>query len=280
MRRWLVVFLFALGAAATFAVAYAASAPANGDRGGIGGRYGGGRGYFAIVCGFSHRNQDDPIVFFNQPGKSHDHTYFGNEATKANSTPAALRASGQTTCRLRADTAAYWAPTLFVAGRAIRPLGAVVYYVRRTLEPVQAFPQNLEVVAGSAAARAAQGSRITYWSCGGRRDVRVSAEIPTCATPSLRLVVNFPNCWNGSQLDSADHKSHLAYSTDGVCPSTHPVEVPALTLQVYYGVAGGANAELASGGDFSGHADFMNAWNQPTLERLVERYLNRSRGRR
>jgi hypothetical protein len=56
--------------------------------------------------------------------------------------------------------------------------------------------------------------------------------------------------------------------------------VPALTLQVYYGVAGGANAELASGGDFSGHADFMNAWNQPTLERLVERYLNRSRGRR
>jgi hypothetical protein len=24
----------------------------------------------------------------------------------------------------------------------------------------------------------------------------------------------------------------------------------------------------------------MNAWNQPTLERLVERYLNRSRGRR
>ena len=78
----------------------------------------------------------------------------------------------------------------------------------------------------------------------------------------------------------SNHKSHLAYSTDGVCPSTHPVEVPALTLQVYYGVAGGANAELASGGDFSGHADFMNAWNQPTLERLIQRYLNRSRGHR
>ena len=93
-------------------------------------------------------------------------------------------------------------------------------------------------------------------------------------------MVNFPNCWDGSRLDSADHKSHLAYSTDGVCPSGHPVEVPALMLQVYYGVAGGPNAELASGGDFSGHADFMNAWNQPTLERLVDRYLNRSRGRR
>jgi hypothetical protein len=42
-------------------------------------------------------------------------------------------------------------------------------------------------------------------------------------------------------------------------------------------VTGGPNAELSSGGDFSGHADFVNAWNQPTLERLVDRYLNRSR---
>ena len=47
--------------------------------------------------------------------------------------------------------------------------------------------------------------------------------------------------------------------------------MPALALEVYYGVAGGPTAELASGGDFSGHADFINAWNQPTLERLVDR---------
>jgi hypothetical protein len=178
---------------------------------------------------------------------------------------------------LQADTAAYWAPTLLVGGNAIRPLGAVVYYLRRTAEPVQAFPANLEVIAGTATARAAQGSRVTYWSCGGRRDVRASAEIPTCNSPSLRLVVNFPNCWDGSRLDSADHKSHLAYSTNGVCPSTHAVEVPAIALQIHYGVTGGPNAELSSGGDFSGHADFVNAWNQPTLERLVDRYLNRSR---
>ena len=90
-------------------------------------------------------------------------------------------------------------------------------------------------------------------------------------------MVNFPNCWDGSRLDSADHKSHLAYSTNGLCPSTHAVEVPAITLQIHYGVTGGPNAELSSGGDFSGHADFVNAWNQPALERLVDRYLNRSR---
>jgi len=279
MRRSLVLLLAVAGGAATAAVAVAAASPSGGgDRGGVG-RYGGaGRGYFAVVCGFSHRNQDDPIVFANQPGRSHDHTYFGNTSTNARSTPSSLRAAGGTTCRLRADTAAYWAPTLFVSGRAVRPLGAVVFYIRRTQEPVQAFPANLEVIAGNAAARSAQGERVTFWSC-GRRDVRRSSTIPRCQSPSLRLIVNFPNCWNGRQLDSADHKSHLAYSTDGVCPATHPVEVPALQLQIFYGISGGADTELSSGGDFSGHADFVNAWNQPTLERLVNRYLNRARPR-
>jgi uncharacterized protein DUF1996 len=145
---------------------------------------------------------------------------------------------------------------------------------------VRAFPANLEVIAGSAAARSAQGERVTFWSCGRRRgDGRRSSTIPTCESPSLRLVVNFPNCWNGTQLDSANHQSHLAYSNDGVCPASHAVEVPAIQLQIFYGISGGGAAELSSGGDFSGHADFVNAWDQPTLERLVDRYLNRGRRR-
>jgi hypothetical protein len=278
MRRFIVLLLLGLGTAATAAVASAVPAGSNGGgRGGGDGRYSRGGGYFAIACGFSHRNQDDPIVFFRQPGRSHDHTFFGNTSTSANSTPASLRAAGETTCRLDEDTAAYWAPTLFVGGNAVRPRGAIAYYLRRTIEPVQAFPANLKVVAGNAAARSAQSTRVTFWTCGGRT---ISSDIPTCARSNLRLQVNFPNCWNGRQLDSADHRSHLAYSNDGVCPASHPVEVPTLTLVVYYGVAGGSQAELSSGGDFSGHADFVNAWDQDTLVRLVDRYLNRSRGRR
>lgn len=278
MRRLIVLLLLGLGAAGTTAVASAVPQGGGGGHGGGGGdglfR---GRGYFAVACGFSHRNQDDPIVFFRQAGRSHDHTYFGNKATNANSTPAALRASGETTCRLRSDTAAYWVPTLMVNGNAVRPRGAIAYYVRRTIEPVQAFPANLEVIAGSAAARSPQSSLITLWSCGGRS---ASSEIPTCLRGSLRLQVRFPNCWNGRQLDSEDHKAHLAYSNDGVCPATHSVEVPALTLVVYYASEGGPRAELSSGGDFSGHADFVNSWNQDTLSRLVDQYLNRNRARR
>jgi hypothetical protein len=280
VRRWFIVLLLGVGAATTAAVAAAATRPAGGDRGG--GQIFRGGGYFAVACGFSHRNQDDPIVFPGQRGRSHDHTYFGNTATNASSTAASLRAAGGTTCRLRADTAAYWAPTLYVRGNAVEPRGAVVYYVRRTIEPVQAFPANLEVIAGNAAARSAQSRGVTYWSCGGRGGARASSTIPTCTGPSLRLQVVFPNCWDGTRRDSADHKSHMAYSTNGVCPSSHPVEVPAILLQIHYGVAGGPGSELSSGGEFSAHADFVNAWNQQTLDRLVDRYLNgeERRGRR
>jgi hypothetical protein len=164
----------------------------------------------------------------------------------------------------------------------VAPLCATVYYIRRTAEPVQAFPPGLQVIAGSAAARSAQGQRITFWSCSRRRGPEVSSTVPTCTgltRSNLRLVVNFPNCWDGRRLDSADHQSHMAYSLDGRCSESHPVEVPALSLVIYYPVTGSDAAELSSGGQFSGHADFVNAWDQRTLEGLVDRYLNGS-GRR
>jgi hypothetical protein len=284
MRRWIVFTALTLASAVSAAAAVAAAS------GGPTGRAGGqaptyGRAaYFAIGCGFSHRNQDDAIVFPNQPGRSHDHTYFGNTSTRASSTPASLRGSG-TTCRLPEDTAAYWVPTLFSGSEAVRPLGATAYYIRRTNDAVRAFPAGLKIVAGSAAARSPQSLRVTSWSC-GFRGREASSSIPTCFSNrrgGLRLQVNFPNCWDGSRLDGANHQSHMAYSSDGECPESHPVEVPALTIVVSYPVAGGAGLELASGGQFSGHGDFVNAWDQRTLEALVDRYLNRlrtGRGRR
>ena len=284
MRRSLALFVLALSAAGAVAALLVGTAAGSSDRGQA--RLHRGLAYFAIACGFSHRNQDDPIVFPGQPGRSHDHTYFGNRATNASSTPDSLRASGRTTCRLRADTAAYWAPTLFVNARAIEPLAVVAYYVRRTSGEVQPFPAGLKMIAGDAGARTAQSLQVTSWSCGRRT---VSSTIPACdrvgfgfRRSSLRLQVNFPNCWDGRQLDSANHKSHMAYSSGGSCPSSHPVAVPALSLVIYYGIAGGAGAELSSGGQFSAHADFVNSWDQRTLAALVDRYLNGfgHRGRR
>jgi Domain of unknown function (DUF1996) len=271
MRTLLLLSLVAVASATAATAALGATGSA--DR--ADGRLHGGTPYFAVLCGFSHFNQDDPIVFPNQPGRSHDHTYFGNTSTNASSTPASLRASGQTTCRPRADTAAYWAPTLFVGGSPVTPRYAIAYYVRRTLDAVRPFPAGLKMIAGNAAARTPQDARVTFWSCGAES---ISSSVPNCLTGrqgALRLKVTFPDCWDGRRLDSADHKSHMAYSSGGRCPSTHPVEVPGLVLVIEYPVAGGARAELASGGQFSGHADFVNAWDQRTLAALVDRYLNR-----
>ena len=253
------------------------------------GRGGGGALYFAVSCGFSHRNQDDPIVYPRQPGRSHDHTFFANTSTNAASTPASLRQAG-TTCNIRFDTAAYWVPTLFVNGRPVRPTGVTAYYVRRTADSVQAFPPGLKMIAGNHAARSPQSRQITAWSCGSLQETFSS--VPTCAgrglgeldgrfggkldgSGGLQLLINFPSCWNGRNLDSADHKSHMAYATNGVCLSSHPVEVPGILLAIRYPISGGPNAELASGGQFSGHGDFVNSWNQQALQALVSRYLNR-----
>jgi Domain of unknown function (DUF1996) len=276
MRRWLIPSGLVLLALTAVVSAHGASAA--GETTASASHRGGGGGYFAVVCRFSHRNQDDPIVYPRQRGRSHDHTYFGNRSTDAFSTPASLREDGRTSCQLRADTAAYWAPTLYVRGRAVEPLGMVAYYVRRTVDEVDPFPAGLKVIAGDARARTAQSTRVTFWSCAVRGAER-SSTIPTCPGTSrggLRLHVNFPDCWDGERRDSANHKSHMAYSVDGACPVSHPLEVPALSLVIYYGVSGSSASELASGDDFTGHADFVNAWDQGALTRLVDRYLNRS----
>jgi hypothetical protein len=232
---------------------------------------------FVSTCAFSHRAQDDPIVMPGRPGVFHDHTFVGNVSTNAFSTLKSLRPAA-TTCRRAEDTAAYWAPTLFLRGRAVEPVGATIYYRRRTLDAVQAFPQGLKVIAGNATARAPQERRVTFWNCGILGGVPPSASVPTCPGRTralgLRLHVIFPNCWDGQSLDSADHQSHMAYSRRGLCPSSHPVAVPAVSLILRYPIAGGAGVELSSGGQYSAHADFFNAWDEDGLKHLVDGCLN------
>jgi hypothetical protein len=97
---------------------------------------------------------------------------------------------------------------------------------------------------------------------------------------TLKATVRFPDCWDGAQIDSADHKSHLAYSSWSreaqrrICPASHPVAVPKLNLNLRYATAGGRDARLSSGSIHTMHADFFNAWDEATLAGLVQRCLN------
>ena len=278
MKRLLLVLSLAALAAASIVVA-AVGAPG----GGQGAAQPGPRGNpfagvnFVTVCDFSHANEDDPIVFPGQAGASHRHTFFGNTSTDADSTLETMREAG-TTCRRSADTAGYWVPSLLVDGEIVEPVGATVYYRRSTLAGVDPFPAGLRVIAGDAKAQGPQSIRVAFWSCGARGEVPPRSTPPTCdgvgRGEGLRLHVRFPSCWDGERLDSDDHKSHMAYPARRGCPASHPVAVPALAMIVRYPIADGSDAELASGGVYSAHADFFNAWDQAALEALVDRCLN------
>jgi hypothetical protein len=232
---------------------------------------------FVSACAFSHRNTDDPIVYPGQPGKSHDHTFLGNDTTDAFSTVGTMLGA-TTSCRRPGDTAAYWVPTLISPSNTpVTPLRATVYYRRHTLDALQTFPLGFRMIAGNSKATVAQGLKITSWNCGPQAEIRPTPTIPTCPDAGrngLALHVMFPDCWDGTSLDSPDHQSHMAYSVKGRCPADHPVAVPALQVNVRYAAAGGDGYTLASGGQFSGHADFFNTWRQARLKGLVEGCLN------
>ncbi len=266
--------LFAAGLAAVVATATVTAARSAGAAGGDLAALEGVE--FVVVCTFSHRAPDDPIVFPGKPGLSHGHTFFGNTATDASSTPYRLRA-GATTCDRADDLGAYWIPTLLVEDRAVVPLDAKIYYRRATLARVRAFPPGLAMIGGNAASTSPQSLRITSWDCGDQGGVAPASSVPTCPddrSRGLRLSVRFPDCWEGKHTDSADHRSHMAYSSAGTCPKTHPVAVPSMTLVAQYPVTGAGRVELASQGQFSGHGDFVNAWRQTRLAALVEYCLN------
>jgi hypothetical protein len=227
-------------------------------------------------CRFSHSTPDDPIVSPGSPGASHDHSFVGNQTTNAFSTLDSLL-GGRTTCRRSAETAAYWMPTLYVDGNAVAPTEATIYYRRRTVKKVTAPPAGFKMIAGDAMASAPQSRGITFWSCGQAADLPASSTPPACPAgrgSALRLHVTFPSCWNGVSLDSPNHKQHLAYPMKGRCPAGYDIAIPQISLIYRYPVNGSHALSLASGGVYSAHADFFNAWDQNTLAGLVDSCLN------
>jgi len=90
----------------------------------------------------------------------------------------------------------------------------------------------------------------------------------------------FNRCWNGKDLDSADHKSHVAYADDhdgGVCPDGFPVTLPTIFFEhtwdtsVWDGT--GDWPFVWAHGDPTGwgfHGDFLNGWDVPILQQAMD----------
>lgn len=240
------------------------------------------KGAFRVSCEYSHMNNDDAIVYPNQQGKAHLHVYFGNTDVNYLSTAESVRTTGNSTCNGGImNRTAYWAPAMIdtESGAPLKPRNALLYYKHGK---VQEIPRGLKMIAGNMASDSPQAYE--WFECNekytSRRPYLVSCNNGGLVTMS----VTFPDCWNGKDLDSADHKSHMAYSTNGRCPGSHSKKLPTLSALIYYPVTsdkGTANWRLSSDNyskdkhaGYSSHSDFIMGWDEDIHKVWVENCIN------
>ncbi len=249
-----------------------------------------GVGAFRTQCQMSHMNFDDPMVFPGQVGASHLHAFFGHSSIDAFLQPGHLRDAGvKSTCGGgTANNSGYWVPALIGKdGVPLVPTNNIVYYKSGyggvDPEDVQEFPQGLRMIAGNAKSSASQ-LPLAYWECVDTSSEHFGSIPATCpsGTKEFQMSVSFPQCWDGKNLDSSDHKSHMAYPNNG-CPSTHPVPVPAISFNIRYAVptSGMASLRLASDmystdlpGGLSAHGDWWDGWDHEIVKKWMLNCVN------
>ena len=231
----------------------------------------GGPGIFTDSCLRTKTAPNDPILMPGMTGASMQHDFFGNTATTASTTTAELL-GGATGCTTSADASAYWTPVLFQNGTALTPKSTLIYWraPAGAQREVQTVPAGLTMIAGDESASAPQGKEVIGWSCTGVGQLRMTDSPRDCdGGARLRLVIAFPNCWDGHTLDGAKQTNVVAMS-GGSCPASHPVQIPQIVLHVVYPTSSASGLTLSIGPSTQGsvdtaHADFMNGWNQAVL---------------
>jgi hypothetical protein len=240
---------------------------------------------FDAICQHLEFEAMDRIVYpGQQPPAGHLHDHYGTLA-EPDATVSQMQQS-TSACNRPEDTAGYWVTAVLKpdgpdADSEPDPVPATAmkaYY--RTDVPaskVKPIPMGLMIVAGNHMATAAnpQSTNVVHWDCKNQVTGEVTGpwvEPHQCESPDAkpRLKIVFPQCWDGRNLDSLDHKAHTAYPrrVNGVykCPSTHPVAITRVGLQFNYpaeGEPGWTDMEtvtFSAGGRYSGHADFWNSW--------------------
>jgi len=168
------------------------------------------------------------------------------------------------------------------------------------LQSIQPIPLGLKMIAGSHMGQPGleQDTSIVRWHCqswesSDATNPRWSTSIPECAAPDrLRMDLFFPSCWNGTDLDSSDHKSHVAYpvtsGNETICPAAHPVPIIRVSFHYAFGVLPDVydpatrssrgwriasdvyDASVQSPGGMSMHGDWFNAWHPEALQAVLD----------
>ena len=256
----------------------------------------GASGSFTVDCGTNQNNHHNSDNFIVTPGIDHGalhvHDYVGNRTTTARSNDRSLAAGG-TTCANN-DKSTYFWPVIRVKqeanGKANTQPGPDAGNIGRLVEPnqvkitfssggaskVTATPQFLrsitgdakEVTNGPANARAS-------WTCSGFEN-RITNKYPVCpGSSAVERILDFPSCWDGKNLDSANHRTHIVFpKANGQCPNGTKA-TPALEYTLVYNSVPNGSVFAVDG--FAGqlhspatdHADWENVMSAQQMNGVV-----------
>jgi hypothetical protein len=260
-------------------------------------------GAFRMSCNTSHMAFDDPVVYPRQPGKSHLHVFFGNTGITGNTDLMNLRNVGNTTCQGgTVNKSGYWVPAIIdtSTGFPVVPSSNNAYYKGSYVWPagyktITAPPVGFRMITGNPSNSVEGSNNIYRWDCFTPAGVNVAGglHIPgaECVNGSeILLLVHFPECWDGVNLDSPNHQSHVAFLTNTGCPATHPVQMPTISFNVHYDVDANhrpenwrlssdryplkdANGNPTARG-LSVHGDWVNGWDLNIMNAFIRNCLH------
>ncbi|KAH8687187.1 WSC domain-containing protein [Tricladium varicosporioides] len=240
----------------------------------------------------------DPVV---NPGQvsGHVHTIMGGNGFGFQMDYASTQKSTCSSCSVVQDMSNYWTPSVYYRAKnktftAVQQTGgALIYYLQRK-DPndpssinLSAFPEGFRMIAGNPTLRSYRDvveQNAINWACIGTDDA-TTPHFPKKNCPSgLRMQVFFPSCWNGKDVDSPDHKSHVAYPSGldhGICPPGFPKRFISIFYEVLWATPefsdmwyGDDQPFVLSNGDPTGyglHGDFVNGWNVTTLQLAIDK---------
>jgi hypothetical protein len=262
---------------------------------------------FRKRCHFSHLDDVDPILAPGDDQFGHLHMFFGNETVDENSTYASLRTAGMGTCRGGPlNRTAYWMPTVHDdSGDVVVPNwedgGFELYYKGESArdhhpegsQVVQPYPPGLQFIAGQTVGHVGGDLSESTWGWRCANGPRTTA-IPHCPVGlRLRAEIKFPQCWDGVHL-WLPKNAHMDWGVtpDGVSSAwyschdneTHPIHLPELTIFADWKIQPdwdtstwylssdrrGPNPDDWAANGSTLHADWLMAWDQPTLERWID----------